>query len=809
MKPSDLQKHQPELPIWQVMAELQALLRRQNRAILLAPPGAGKSSIVPLTLLDELWLAGRRILLLEPRRLAARNLAWRLAELSGQALGDLIGLRTRDETLVGPLTRIEVLTEALLTRRIQADPELPGVGLVIFDEFHERSAHADLGLALARDVQAGLREDLRLLLMSATLDESALASALDAGVVRSAGRSFPVELRYQPVPGRQRLEDAVAATVLATLRQESGSILVFLPGEAEIHRVAERLRAAASTAFSLHPLYGRLDRAAQQAAISPPAPGQRKVVLATAVAETSLTIAGVRVVIDSGLARDAVYNPNAGFGHLQTRRLSLDAADQRAGRAGRLEPGLCIRLWSVDEVLRPLREPEIRCADLSALALQVAAWGSAPAWLETPPAGPWQQALDLLGELGLLDAQGRITRAGRRVSAWGCHPRVGRLLLAGEASDSMGMACDLAALLEADSRALRETDLHLRWLAWRHGGETARRNPGLDRDARRWRRRCGVGDQHQEVDPGRLLAAAFPDRIAQQRGRPGAYLLANGRGAQLAPDDPLLGQPYLVVAQLDGREQGRVRLAARYALADLREQFAAQLESSTVIEFNPRSGLVEARQLTGYRSLILAEQNLPQPDPLALGQALLQGVAQRGLAALPWDGEAALLRGRLRHLHALDARWPDCSDAALEQELEDWLGPRLCGLRKWTQIDSALLARALLNRVDGALRGQLDALAPVSLKLPSGQHRKLDYSAPEGPALSIRMQDMFGLDATPQVAGKPVLLHLLSPAGRPLAVTRDLASFWRNAYPEVRKQMRGRYPKHAWPEQPWVGAGRR
>ncbi len=796
-----LQARTAELPIWPVMPTLREQLDMASRAVLVAPPGAGKSSIVPLALLESPWLAGGRILLLEPRRLAARNLAWRMAELLGEELGQTVGLRTRDETRVGPRTRIEVLTEALLTRRLQAQPELEGVGLVIFDEFHERSLHADLGLALARDVQQGLREDLRLLLMSATLDDTGLARELDAAVLRSEGRSYPVEIRHQPVARDHDMAAGIARVVRQVLREESGSLLVFLPGESEIRRLAGLLTGLPADC-RVQPLYGRLPREAQQAAIAPAPAGQRKIVLATTVAETSLTIAGVRVVIDAGLARVPVFDPNAGFTHLVTRRVSQDAADQRAGRAGRLEPGLCLRLWSSEESLAPLRTPEIRSSDLAATALNAAAWGSEPAWLEAPPAGPWAQARELLRELRLTDAQGRITAAGRQVVEWGAHPRIGRLLLDAPAAQRP-MACDLAALLEADRRGGDEIDIHQLWLAWRRGGAAAPVRQALDRESARWRRRLGLGKEVVEADPGVLLAPAFADRIALARGERGSYQLALGRGARLPSQHPLAGQEWLVVPDLDGRGEGRIRLAAAYTRETLERQFGDEIGWQPSLRFNPSSGGVDAREQLAFRRLQLQQRPLPRPQPEDLRQALLDGIRTLGVERLAWRDEAESLRLRLDHLAQADTDWPACDFASLQAALDDWLGPWLSGLRRLDALQPALLASALKARLSPSQRGRLEQLAPAAFTLPGGRRCKLDYAAEDGPVLAVRMQDLYGQDATPLVAGRPVLLHLLSPARRPLAVTRDLPSFWRNAYPEVRKQMRGRYPKHDWPERPW------
>lgn len=738
MNLSELQANQVELPIWQALAPLREALSRAHTSLLVAPPGAGKSTIVPLALLDEAWVQGRKILVLEPRRLAARALAWRMASLSGQPLGELVGLRTRDDTQVGPSTRIEILTEALLTRRIQHAPELEDVAVVIFDEFHERSLHADLGLALVRDVQAGLRDDLRVLLMSATLEQDNLAARLDASVVQTQGRSYPVEVRYAK-PRSTRLDEGVSTAVRAALKEYPGDILVFLPGEAEIRAVARRLDAL-GPGIVVHALYGRLPRAAQQAAIAPAGDAERKIVLATAVAESSITIAGVRVVVDAGLMRVPVYDPNAGFSHLVTRRVSRDAADQRAGRAGRTAPGVCVRLWSSEEVLVAHREPAIRHEDLSSLALNVAAWGSEPQWLEAPPEGPWAQAMEVLQALDLSDARGRINARGRKLAGWHAHPRIGAMLLAARDDAERAMACDLAALLESDERAGTLVDIHQRWLAWR-------------------------------------------------------------RGARLPDNDPLRAQRMLVVADLDGQREARIRLAAALDDEAFETAFAAHISWRDRVHFNPASGQVECQRERVFQRLVLGRQPLPKPDVSVVCEALVAGLMDKGFGQLDWSGPAARMRARIACLQG--EGWPTMDDASLRATLDQWLGPWLFGLRSVAEITPAKLADALWAWLGAEQQRRVREQAPDAVSLPSGRQVKLDYAAEDGPVLAVRMQDMYGQDASPQVAGRPVLLHLLSPARRPLAVTRDLASFWRNAWPEVRKQMRGRYPKHEWPERPW------
>lgn len=801
MNTAKLRDQHPELPIWQAMDTLRRKLSQHTRVVLSAPPGAGKSSIVPLMMLDEPWLVGRKILMLEPRRLAARALAWRMADLSASPIGETVGLRTRDETKISKTTRIEVLTEALLSRRIQSDPELAEVGLVIFDEFHERSLQADLGLALARDTQAGLREDLRLLVMSATLDEQALLRELDAPLVQAQGRSYPVETLYRP-PGRERLELAVAKQIRQALGVQDGDVLVFLPGEAEIRRVAREL-GELGPGIELHTLYGRLDRKQQQAAIQAAPAGKRKVVLSTSIAESSVTISGVRVVIDAGLSRESIYDPKAGFSHLQTRRVSRDAADQRAGRAGRTQQGICIRLWSSDEALRPQRIAEIEQADLSSLALNQAAWGSALNWLQQPPTGPWAQAWDLLLILRLVDERQRITALGRRAVSLGAHPRIACMLLAASSEADLAMACDLAALLESDSRSRGETDIHRRWLSWRKGGMKAHEKSQLQRDSQRWRRRMKCADQVVEQDPGRLLAVAFADRIAALRADAlDQYLLSNGRGAQLAADDALHGTPMLVVCDLDGRENARIRVAAALDETDFEALFSEELQWQSHVQFNSKRRMVEISEQRRLGALVVAQRQSVNTNRDAVQACLLDGLRQLGLQVLDWPASLQQFRARLEHFSRLGG--PSMQEADLLNELDEWLGPFIVGLKKLEDISAKILRQALLARLDYADQQRLSQQLPEAISLPNGRSYMLDYAAQDGPALALRIQDVYGLDATPQVAGQAVLLHLLSPARRPQAVTRDLHSFWRNAWPEVRKQMRGRYPKHDWPEQPWL-----
>ena len=800
----------PALP-----AVREALLR--GPAVLLAPPGSGKTTRVPLALLDEPWLRGGRIVMLEPRRLAARAAAGWMARLGGEAVGGTVGYRIRRDTRVGPATRIEVVTEGVLARLLSADPGLEGVGLVIFDEFHERSLHGDLGLALTQHSRSLLRPDLRILVMSATLDGAPVARLLGgAPVIAAEGRAFPVETRYAAPRRDIRMDAAAAGAVRDALTQETGDILVFLPGATEIRRTAERLEEPPlEPGVRVHPLYGDLAPEAQEAAI---APGARKVVLATSIAETSLTIEGVRVVIDAGFARVPRFSPRTGMTRLETVRVSRASADQRRGRAGRTGPGVCLRLWAEAAMagLRPFDTPEILEADLAPLALELADAGvSDPgelAWLDPPPAAALAQARELLGELGALDAAGRITPHGRAMAKLALHPRLAHMLLRARGLALGGLGCDLAALLgERDifRGANERADITLRLEALRRGD--ARASPGALRraraEARILRRRLGVKTEPEEPEPraaGLLLALAYPDRVGQRRpGAPGRFLLRNGLGAYVAPDDPLGLDEFVAAAELDGRpRESRIFLAAPVARADLERELGAQIVPEETVAWDETADGVVARRRERLGAIVLAEAPLRDPDPDAVSAAVLDRLMREGAAALPWTDAALGLRSRLRFLHRLDPRWPDVSDAALTASLGEWLGPALAGVRRRADLARIDLAGLLLARLSREQRGALDKLAPTHLMVPSGSRIPIDYGDPEAPVLAVRLQEVFGLAETPRVNGVPVTLHLLSPAHRPVQVTRDLASFWRTTYFDVRKDLKGRYPKHYWPDDP-------
>lgn len=808
------------LPIDPILPEIRRVLEEGRGAVLQAPPGAGKTTRVPLALLGEPWLADGRIIMLEPRRLAARASAWRMASLLGEPVGETVGYRVRLDSRVGPRTRIEVVTEGVFIRRIQDDPSLAGVAAVLLDEFHERSLDTDLSLALCLEAQEGLRDDLRLLAMSATLDGAAVAALLDgAPVITSEGRSHPVEIRHAD-PGAKRIEDAVADTVLRALAEETGSVLAFLPGGAEIRRVRTMLEQAAPADVLIAPLYGDLAPEHQDAAVAPAPDGLRKVVLATNIAETSLTIEGIRVVIDSGLVRVARFDPNSGMTRLETTRISQASAEQRRGRAGRLEPGLCYRLWPEGQhrALPAHTAPEILAADLAPLALELAQWGIGDPgvlrWLDPPPPAHLTQARALLAGLGALDDDGRITAHGRAMAALGMHPRLAHMVLAGKRLGHGPLACDIAALLsERDVlRGRRDADLRLRVEALRAGAPGAVHQ--IRRQARQWRRQLdiggsGTGGEGGIEATGLLTALAYPDRIGRHRGGGGAtYRLSNGRGAFLAEDDPLAGEPFVAVAELDGdRRNARIHLAAPVARAALEDTFAERIRTIEFVEWDAREEAVRARRQRRLGELVLADQPLKAASPDRIAQAVCQGIRQLGLQALPWTTELENWRARvafLRRVEGEEAGWPDLSDTHLAATLEDWLGPFLDTVTRRSHFARIDLGPALRARLDWQAQRELDAAAPTHVSVPSGSRIPLDYRSGETPVLAVRLQEMFGLRETPSIArGRvPLVVHLLSPARRPVQVTSDLASFWENGYRAVKADLKGQYPKHHWPDDP-------
>ncbi|MCX5876168.1 MAG: ATP-dependent helicase HrpB [Deltaproteobacteria bacterium] len=824
------------LPIHEVLPELRAQLASHEAVVLSAPPGSGKTTVAPLALLAEPWLAGRTILMLEPRRLAARLAATFMARQLGEEAGQTVGYRVRFEAKVSAATRVEVITEGVFTRRMQDDPELTGVGLVIFDEFHERSLQADLALALCLDVMSGLRDDLKLLIMSATLDTGAVSRLLDnAPVVMGTGQSYPVGVEYgkggQLVQPRE-IAKQLAATIHQGLVEQPGDILAFLPGAAEI-RFTQALLAAALPAneIAIHPLYGDLSLAAQPAAVQPDTNGRRRIILATPIAETSITIEGIHTVVDSGWKRNPQFDPNSGLSRLTTQRISHASATQRAGRAGRLGPGHCYRLWSMseDHGLKPFDPPEILTADLSQLVLDLARWGvhtpEALRWLDPPPAGHFAQAQSVLLALGALDQQGRITSLGRKMAELPAHPRLGHMLLATTTHNATDLACDLAALLsERDIIKGRErsADIEDRLHAlavFRSDGQAAAKSLEADTDA--CRRVIQTSRQLREHLPkptrnkahattaGELLALAFPDRIAQGRaeGR-GQYKLTSGRGAVLPAHDRLAAYEYLAVAELDaGKIEGRIFLAAPLTKESLLSLFAARLQREEKVYWDEQSGSVKAQRLVRLGELVLEAAPLAKPSAEAVLTALLSGIRSLGLAALPWNDKARELQARLESMRLWqpEAGWPEVSDACLIESLEHWLAPYLTGMRSVEHLKKLDLCAILTARLDWQQQSQLDREAPTHLTVPSGSRIKLRYTPGEAPVLAVRLQEMFGLADTPRVCNNtvPVLLHLLSPAQRPMQITQDLHGFWEGAYHEVKKELRGRYPKHHWPDDPW------
>jgi ATP-dependent helicase HrpB len=813
------------LPIDEVLDGLRGALREQSSAVLVAPPGAGKTTRVPLALLDEPWVAGRKILILEPRRIAARGAAERMARTLREKVGDTVGLRARMISKSGPKTRIDVVTEGVFTRMILDDPALEDVGAVLFDEFHERSLDADLGLALALDSQMALREDLRILVMSATLDGARVAALLSgAPVIASQGRAYPVETRYLGRDPNRRIEDQVTDAILKALRAEPGSLLVFLPGQGEIRRVEERLREVVrDTDVVIAPLYGAMDIAAQDRAVEPAAAGTRKIVLATAIAETSLTIEGVRVVIDSGLQRVPRFEPDAGVTRLETVRVSRASADQRRGRAGRTEPGVCYRLWDEPQTasLKPFTEPEIRSADLSGLLLDCAEWGVTDlgclSWLDPPATSAVQAARLDLQAIGTLDAEGRITPEGRRVRALPLPPRLARMVLAAGNLDAESArdAAEIAAVLVERGLGGNDTDLDHRVTQFRR--DRSRRSQDMRRLAAGWAMAAGSAQVHGGgVRSGRsiaaLLALAYPDRIAKARGAAGQYLLANGRGANLDPADPLAQAPYLVVAELQGSAAAtRILLAAQTNEAEILEIAGSRVICQEEIMFDATAGAVRARRVRRLDAIVVSSEARPVASSAETAALLARGAADAGLDRLPWSKGQLQLRHRVAFLRAADGEaslWPDLGDAALSANAETWLAPFLTGATKLSDIEAGTLDQALNALIPWDLKRRLDADAPTHFEAPTGNRHPIDYDGPGAPALSIRVQELYGVTVHPAIAGGrlPLTLNLLSPAHRPIQITRDLPGFWTGSWSAVKADMKGRYPRHLWPDDPAAAA---
>jgi len=798
------------LPIHEALPELKAALSASNAAVLVAPPGAGKTTVVPLELLGEPWRGDGRIIVLEPRRLAARAAAERMAKTLGERVGETVGYRVRLQSRISAATRIEVVTEGVFTRMVLADPELAGVACVIFDEFHERSLDADLGLALARDAQRLLRDDLRLLVMSATLDGAAVARLLDeAPVVESLGRMYPVETRYLGRDDRLRLEDQAVRAVERALAEETGSLLVFLPGQGEILRTAERLAERNRPNVEIAPLYGALDPRDQDRAIEPAAEGRRKVVLATSIAETSLTIQGVRVVIDCGLARVPRFDPASGLTRLATVRVSRAAADQRRGRAGRTEPGACYRLWDEAETraLPAYADPEILDADLSGLALDLARWGAKDAadlaFLDPPPAAAFTEARALLRRLEALDADGVLTAHGRALAEFPLAPRLAHMVLKAADTGQAPRAARIAALITERGLGGRDADL-------RHRLESLDRDRSpRARDAKaladRWAGLSGKPGRGEPLSDGLLLAFAYPERVAKARGGQGEFQLVSGRGAFLEPTDALAREPWLAIAELGGGDRrDRILLAAPLEPAELvafRDQFEVEerLEESG-------GGRLRAKRLTRLGRLVIREEIDDSPDPALIARALADRVRREGVAILPWGDAATSLRERAAFLHARDPAWPDLSDAALLAQLDDWLAPVLMGLRGLNALKPDVLDGALRTLVPWDQQRRLEAEAPARWTAPTGNSFAIDYAAEAGPRVDVRVQEVFGLGVHPTVAGTPITMSLLSPGHRPIQTTKDLPGFWKGSWKDVRSDMRGRYPKHVWPEDPATAA---
>ncbi|MGQ2968122.1 MAG: ATP-dependent helicase HrpB [Allorhizobium sp.] len=803
----------PLLPITEKLAALAAALETGNRAVLSAPPGAGKTTLVPLHLLDQPWREDSRIILLEPRRLAARAAASRMATLLGETVGGTVGYRMRLDNRISARTRIEVVTEGVFVRMILDDPELHGVAAVLFDEFHERSLDADLGLALALDAQSALRPDLRILVMSATLDVERIASLLSGPpVIISQGRSFPVEVRHRDRPGDERIEDAVASTVLKTLSEEQGSILAFLPGQAEIRRGAERLEGRVGADVVITPLYGMLGQTEQDAAIRPAAAGLRKVVLATSIAETSITIDGVRVVIDSGLQRLPVYEPSTGITRLETVRVSKASADQRAGRAGRTEPGIAIRLWHSGQTaaLPAFTPPEILSSDLSSLALDMAHWGVADPrqllLLDMPPEAALKEARQLLIGLGALDEALQLTPKGRRMRNFGLPPRLAAMVLDAADHGEAGAAAELAVLLTEQGLGGTDLDLDERMRQFRRDkGERARNARSLAQ-----RLSSGLSDRKTEgaglpASAGALLIHAFPDRIARQRGGRGRFVMANGRGAEIAATERLAGAELLVIADLTGKAaQARVLAAAEITRSDIEALNPNAIRTADESGFDLSSRQVRARRVTRLGAIVFEEQPLAKPKGEEAAKALADGVRALGLDALPFSKAAEQLRQRLGFLYrSLGDPWPDTSDEGLLDRLDDWFIPFQSGVTRFQDVSAGSLHDGLMSLVPGGSQRELDRLVPTHFTAPTGQSHPIRYDGEE-PVLQIRVQELFGLKTHPTIGGGklPLLLELTSPAHRPIQTTRDLPGFWAGSWKDVRADMRGRYPKHPWPEDP-------
>ena len=799
------------LPIDEALPELLAALSLRTRAVLVAPPGAGKTTRVPLALMDEAWTKGGKILVLEPRRLAARGASARMAATLHEHVGERVGLRVRMGSKISKKTRIEVITEGVFTRMIVDDPELKGVAAVLFDEFHERSLDADLGLALALDAQSALRDDLRIIVMSATLDGARVASLLDdAPVITSEGRAFPVETRYVGRDPNRRIDDEIVDTVLKALRSDHGSMLVFLPGQGEIRRIERQLiEHIKDTTIDIAPLYGAMDQRAQDLAVQPPAQGRRKIVLATSIAETSLTIEGVRIVVDSGQSRVPRYEPGIGLSRLETVRVSRASADQRRGRAGRTEPGIAYRLWdeAASGALEPFSKPEILSADLSGLMLECAVWGVTDlgqlAFLDPPPAPALNEARRHLQTIGALDVDGRITEDGRAIRALPLPPRLARMVMeAGKRGEAL-RAAEIAALLT--ERGLGGPSVNLEHQLDQFRRDRSPRSDEMRRLVKGWVSSVSNTAIRSELSPGGILALAYPDRVAKARGTTGAFVMANGRAASVEAHDSLAREPYLAIAEVTGQAaSARILLAAPLSLVDLETEFAEAISETNELTFDKAAEALRARRIKRLGALVLNEQIRPVPASDEAAAVLAKGLAGLGVARWPLTASARQWLDRITFLRRADPSWPDLSDAALEAGAGEWLAPFLHGKTSLHDVGADRLREALESRLDWQSAKRLEDEAPTHFLAPTGNRHPIDYAAVEGPVLTIRVQELFGLKEHPALArGKlPLVLHLTSPAHRPIQITKDLPGFWRGSWAAVKSDMKGRYPKHPWPDDP-------
>jgi ATP-dependent helicase HrpB len=799
-------------PVDDIIPDLKAALSSRPSVILVAEPGAGKTTRVPLALLGEPWLSDKKILMLEPRRLAARAAASRIAQTLGEELGQTVGYTVRLERKISKLTRIEVVTEGILTRRLQHDPELSDTGLIIFDEFHERSLDGDLGLALSLDVQCGLRDDLKILVMSATLDTEKLAThLLDAPLISAKGRMFPVETRYLDKTTRQTIVADSVRAIFKALRDVKGSLLVFLPGEGEIRRVEQTLLAeGVPENTDVRPLYGAMALADQDAAIKPAQNGRRKIVLATTIAETSLTIDGVEAVIDTGFKRSPRFDPASGMTALETVRVSQASAAQRKGRAGRVGPGVCYRLWPEGETraLAAHDEPEIRIADLSSLVLELANWGVSTLdglpWLEQPPAAAFAQAQDLLRQLGALENSNSINDHGRAMAKLPLHPRLSHMVIAGKNLGAGSLAADLAAMISERDGLPRDTSVDVETRLMHVRGSARER---MKLVARQIRDGADIKSDISDIPHGVLLALAYPDRIAQKRGSLGRFRMASGAGAIVPPHDALAKEDFISVALLDGGQvDAKVHLAAIITLKEIETHFKNLIAETSGVFWDGKANAVSASRMVKLGALVLEERALVTPEPDAVAAAMAEGVQAMGLAALPWNDASNMFRARINFLARMlpEDGWPDFSDSKLLATVQDWLQPYLAGMSRKSHLAGLDMLAILRSMVPHELLSKLEKLAPSRLQVPGGGHYTIDYDVEGDPVLRVRLQEMFGMKSAPQIAGGRARLkiELLSPGGKPVAVTQSMETFWTNAYPDVRKDMRGRYPKHSWPEDP-------